>query len=164
MRKFFRTTVPHGVSRFMSKTLVFKTPSIIEHLLVNVIEDADGNKCGSISNDIQLLLNQNRLNHLGPDNISQYLDQLSVNLSKPFSALTQLRKKMTDEQLMHFMKSRYVQTPSEMKAWISYLNNQYDKVLDDVEKEVMRQAVEYAEAQKAKEEEQLNKDSTETVI
>lgn len=38
--------------------------------------------------------------------------------------LASIRNKMSDEQLMSFIKSRYIQTPSELMAYYNYLESE----------------------------------------
>ena len=41
------------------------------------------------------------------------------------SGLANLRSRMTDEQLGSFIKSRFIQSRSELLSWSSYLESQY---------------------------------------
>ena len=45
---------------------------------------------------------------------------------------------MSDYDLLKFCKSRYVQSPSEMMAWLDYLSANYEKLSDDVAKAVAK--------------------------
>lgn len=38
--------------------------------------------------------------------------------------MSELRKKVSDTDLLSFCKSRYIQTPSELRAWSNYLNTE----------------------------------------
>ena len=100
-----------------SADTVFYQPPIYESLLVNVNEELD---LVSVSNDIYLLLNQNRLSALGEDNVKKIFD----SIGSQSSAVSELRKKVSDSDLLSFCKSRYIQTPSELRAWSNYLNTE----------------------------------------
>lgn len=100
-----------------SSEAVFYQPPIYDSLLVNYSKSFDA---VSVSNDIYLLLNQNRLSALGEDNVKKILD----SIGSQSSAMSELRKKISDSDLLSFCKSRYIQTPSELRAWSNYLNTE----------------------------------------
>lgn len=100
-----------------SSEAVFYQPPIYDTLLVNYSKSLDA---VSVSNDIYLLLNQNRLSALGEDNVKKILD----SIGSQSSAMSELRKKISDSDLLSFCKSRYIQTPSELRAWSNYLNTE----------------------------------------
>lgn len=85
--------------------------------------DMDGNPAIQVSNDIFLLFNQQRLAALGTDTVNKWLESLTPQND----ALAQLRSKCTDEQLLQFVKSKYIQSASELEAWSGYLNAHFDK-------------------------------------
>lgn len=91
---------------------------IIEGL--NVIEeiDSDGNKGYRIISDISLIFDQKRLNSLSSDSVRAWLNTLQGGTSEP--ALSGL----SDQQLMQYVKSRHIQSPSDLKAWSDYLISQ----------------------------------------
>lgn len=76
-----------------------------------------------------MLFNQNRLNSVGRDTIQKWLDGLTPRSD----SLAQLRKKVSDEQLMDMCKSRYIQSSSELLAWSEYLNANYADILSEIE-------------------------------
>lgn len=75
----------------------------------------------SIVDDVYMLFNQQRLDRMTNAALSQWLQ----NTSRTDSQLAQLRSKMTDAQLGSFIKSRYIQSRSELLAWSGYLESQY---------------------------------------
>lgn len=91
--------------------------------------------------DISLLLNQQRmLDTLGLDTFKQWLSYFKTSASQTSIDTS----KYTDDQLMYFIKSRYIQAPSELKAWSEYLNSCADEVISEYnsEMEKLRQAQE----------------------
>lgn len=70
----------------------------------------------SYKNDIYLLFNQKRLNGLGVDTVNNWLKSLTSSPSTDF-----VKGKYTDEQLLSVVKSRHIQSPSELKRWADYL-------------------------------------------
>lgn len=99
--------------------------------------------------DISLLLNQQRmLDTLGLDTFKEWLSYFKASTEQTGVDTS----KYTDEQLMHFIKSRYIQAPSELKSWSEYLNNCADEVISEYnsEMEKLRKAQE-EEVKKAQE-------------
>ena len=102
------------------------TPNVVDNLCVNFQKLADGSDVVFLDSDVSLLFNQERLNDtLGRDGIKHFFDSLSSR-SVP---LTELRSKISDDDLASICKSRYLQQPSEILAWSEYLNNNYSDLL-----------------------------------
>lgn len=105
------------------------TPNIVDNLCVNFQKLADGSDVVFLDSDVSLLFNQERLNDvLGRDGIKHFFDSLSSR-SVP---LTELRSKISDDDLASICKSRYLQQPSEILAWSEYLNNNYADLLTQI--------------------------------
>lgn len=83
---------------------------------------------GSVSyvDDVYMLFNQQRLDKMTLDTLSQYLEQLS----KQSNPLRELRSRVPDKYIMNFIKSRYIQHPSELEAWSNYLDATYSQEMD----------------------------------
>lgn len=97
-------------------------PSPVDELLMVEGVDLNGNKTVKHVNDIFLLFNQQRLASLGTDTVNKWLESLTPKND----ALAELRSKCTDEQLLQFVKSKYIQSASELEAWSTYLNTHFD--------------------------------------
>ncbi|QRV61761.1 hypothetical protein [Microvirus sp.] len=105
------------------------TPNVVDNLCVNVQKLADGSDVVFLDSDVSLLFNQERLNDtLGRDGIKHFFDSLSSR-SVP---LSELRSKISDEDLACICKSRYLQQPSEILAWSEYLNNNYSDLMAQI--------------------------------
>ncbi len=113
------------------------TPNVVDNLCVNFQKLADGSDVVFLDSDVSLLFNQERLNEtLGRDGIKHFFDSLSSR-SVP---LTELRSKISDEDLASICKSRYLQQPSEILAWSEYLNNNYADLLTQIRDRVSSSA------------------------
>lgn len=78
--------------------------------------------------DATLLLNEQRIiNDIGEDNYRNFIRELQVNPSSPYKD-----GNFTDEQLMTEIKSRYVQSPSEVREWVRDMLDHQEKISDDV--------------------------------
>ena len=99
--------------------------SPIDDFLLSETVDNDGNLALRHVNDVYLLFNQQRLANLGVDTINSWLESLSPKSD----ALAELRSKCTDQQLLTLVKSKYIQSASELQAWSGYLNAHLDSEL-----------------------------------
>jgi hypothetical protein len=52
-----------------------------------------------------------------------------VNSSVYLPEILKMRSKLTDDQLCSFVKSRFIQSPSELMAWSQYLMNSQDEMI-----------------------------------
>lgn len=110
----------------------FVQPSPIRDFMtekVTYFSGSDKKTAIAYVDDIYMLFNQNRLNSVGRDTIQKWLDGLTPRSD----SLAQLRKKVSDEQLMDMCKSRYIQSSSELLAWSEYLNANYASILSEIE-------------------------------
>ena len=77
--------------------------------------------------DATLLLNEQRIiNDIGEDNYRNFIRELQVNPSSPYKD-----GNFTDEQLMTEIKSRYVQSPSEVREWVRDMLDKQEQISDD---------------------------------
>ena len=88
----------------------------------------DGVKSVTLTSDIYMLFNQQRLDRMSRERLIAYFDQLSVRDTQ----MSELRSKLTDDQLCSFVKSRYIQSRSELMAWSQYLMSSQDSVIADI--------------------------------
>lgn len=96
----------------------FREESPVDQFRFQEIE-IDGEKSVRLTSDIYMLFNQDKLDRLSKQSLLDYFDQLSI--SQP--QFSELRSKLTDDQLMSFVKSRFIQSKSELMAWSQYLMN-----------------------------------------
>lgn len=87
--------------------------------------DKDGTEVVTLTSDIYMLFNQQRLDRMSKDRLLAYFENLSVNEPK----MRELRSKLSDEQLCSFVKSRFIQSPSELMAWSQYLMSSQDEMI-----------------------------------
>lgn len=110
------------------RTIVKYTPPVYDELCYTPITHRDGKVRMVRHNDIDLLLHSEKLQVLGDDVARAVVEQFRADVSKsnPY-------KDFTDEQLMETVKSRYVQTPAELDAWMSILGDKMEKLNMDIE-------------------------------
>ena len=89
------------------------------------VEELDGSI--RFVSDATLLLNEQRIiNDIGEDNYRNFIRELQVNPSSPYKECN-----FTDEQLMTEIKSRYVQSPSEVREWVRDMLDKQEQISDE---------------------------------
>lgn len=99
---------------------------------LNFVEQEDGSL--RVVSDVTLLFNMERLQEtLGEDNIRSLIRSMQTNPKSPYSS-----GRFTDDQLLQQIKSRYIQHPSEVRAWMEELVDEADIVRSDYEELVAK--------------------------
>lgn len=105
--------------------------------------------CVKVSSDVQLLFNQKRIAaSLGKDTLEAWLDGLS-----PKDAGIDTSK-FTNDQLLSFIKSRHLQSLSELRAWSTYLNQSGEQILNEFKSQVESEQLRQLELVKAAQQQQ----------
>lgn len=87
--------------------------------------ELNGEEVVTLTSDIYMLFNQQRLDRMSKDRLLAYFENLSVTDPK----MSELRSKLSDDQLCSFVKSRFIQSPSELMAWSQYLMSSQDEMI-----------------------------------
>lgn len=87
--------------------------------------EVNGNEVVTLTSDIHMLFNQQRLDRMSKDRLLAYFENLSVTDPK----MSELRSKLSDDQLCSFVKSRFIQSPSELMSWSQYLMSSQDEMI-----------------------------------
>lgn len=99
---------------------------------LNFIEQEDGSV--RVVSDVTLLFNMERLQEvLGEDNIRSLIHSMQTDPKSPYSD-----GRFTDDQLLQQIKSRYIQHPSEIRAWMEQLVDEADLTRSDYEELVAK--------------------------
>lgn len=104
------------------------------------VEHKDGSI--TVSNDISLIFNQQRLeNKITAVELREYIQRYTPNRSAYTAQLD-------DDTLLSTLKSRHIQSLSEMRAWAEYCMENYNSLIEEAE-EKARLAAESAAAESA---------------
>lgn len=96
----------------------------------------------TVSTDISLIFNQQRLeNKLSASELRDYVQRYTPNKSVYTAQLD-------DETLLNTLKSRHIQSLSEMRSWAEYCMENYDSLIKEAE-EKARLASEQAASEQA---------------
>lgn len=94
-----------------------------------------------VSSDITLIFNQQRLeNKLTASELREYIQRYTPNRSVYTAQLD-------DETLLNTLKSRHIQSLSEMRAWAEYCMENYDSLIKEAEEKARVAAEEKAAAE-----------------
>lgn len=114
-----------------------KVPVQDKLMQLSTVENKDGSI--TISTDITLIFNQQRLeNKLTASELREYIQRYTPNRSVYTAQLD-------DETLLSTLKSRHIQSLSELRAWAEYCMENYDSLIKEAE-EKARLAAESAAA------------------
>jgi hypothetical protein len=113
-----------------SKTFVISGMSSAIAVVVQPIEslrfypDEDG--CIHMNSDVNLLMNAERIrNQIGEENYLNIVRSIQPSRS-PY------KNKMDDDMLISTLKSRYLQSPAEVDAWMASLDQKYQDMVAEV--------------------------------
>lgn len=120
LTSYSRVPRPRGCGLVDFNRSEFYQPSMIDDFLF--VKDnppySDGESI-TITSDVTMLFNQERLDRMTKEALIQHFDSMSVQSPK----FADIRSKISDDQLCSIVKSRYIQSPSELMAYSSYLVN-----------------------------------------
>lgn len=119
-----RVSSPNNVANKELRQSEFLEPSPVNDFIFQEHE-VDGTVSVRCSSDIYMLFNQKRLDRMSCESLVKYFSDLSVTEPK----MKKLRSKLSDDQLCSFVKSRFIQSPSELMAWSQYLMNSQDEMV-----------------------------------
>lgn len=106
---------------------------------LSTVVDKDGSV--TVSTDISLIFNQQRLeNKLTAGELREYIQRYTPNRSVYTAQLD-------DETLLDTLKSRHIQSLSEMRAWAEYCMENYDSLIKEAEEKARVAAEEKAAAE-----------------
>lgn len=125
---------------YKPKNVILRTESPIDQFHFDKCTPSDdGVEAVIVSNPLYMIFNQERLSSIGQFNVQEWIDSMN-RISN--DNLKELRSKVSDDDLIKYMKSRYCQSPCELAMWSSYLVNETDKLSDEVKAFVAQQQTE----------------------
>nr|DAQ09264.1 MAG TPA: hypothetical protein [Microviridae sp.] len=102
-----------------------KVPVQDKLMQLSTVVSEDGSV--TVSTDISLIFNQQRLeNKLTAGELREYIQRYTPNRSVYTAQLD-------DETLLDTLKSRHIQSLSEMRAWAEYCMENYDSLIKEAE-------------------------------
>lgn len=118
-----------------------KVPVQDKLMQLSTVKNKDGSV--TVSTDISLIFNQQRLeNKLTASELREYIQRYTPNKSVYTAQLD-------DDTLLSTLKSRHIQSLSEMRAWAEYCMENYDSLIKEAEEKARVAAEEKAAAEAA---------------
>lgn len=118
-----------------------KVPVQDKLMQLSTFKDKDGSI--TISSDISLIFNQQRLeNKLTAGELREYIQRYTPNKSVYTTQLD-------DDTLLSTLKSRHIQSLSEMRSWAEYCMENYDSLIKEAEEKARVAAEESASVEAA---------------
>lgn len=118
-----------------------KVPVQDKLMQLSTVQGKDGSI--TVSNDISLIFNQQRLeNKLTANELREYIQRYTPNRSVYTAQLD-------DDTLLNTLKSRHIQSLSEMRAWAEYCMENYDSLIKEAEEKARIAAEERSAADSA---------------
>lgn len=100
-----------------------KSKFVVRDKLIVLSSYVDSDGVFHVLNDISLLFNQQRLeNRLSPTELREMFNRYSPNKSRYLAQLD-------DDTLLSTLKSRHIQSLSEIKSWTEYCIENFDDLL-----------------------------------
>jgi hypothetical protein len=94
-----------------------------------MVSTDDGRKCTLLTNPLYMLLNQKRIEELadiGIDNARKWFQTMVENKSVS-SELSEAVQNLSNAEIMTMIRSRHIQTPSEINSWCRYMHDNMDE-------------------------------------
>lgn len=115
----------------VKNTLTAEKSLVHEFQFEERVSKQDGSPMFQVCDPIYLLFNQQRLNSIGAGAVQLWLQDMSSAASSP---LSELLKQCSDDDLLTMVKSRHLQSPSEILAWAQYMTSNMEKFQSEVAK------------------------------
>lgn len=127
--RYYKERVKRSKRVVDTSLAVLFQPSVVSPLYSEDIMFNDGTVGKYRHDDIYLLFNQQRLNALGSDTANDWIASLSFQSNSP---LHDLLDKCTDDQKLSLIKSRHIQSASELQAWDNFLTSVSDVTIGNI--------------------------------
>lgn len=132
---------------YKDKNMNYYQPSLVASFYKEEsISSESGEPMDVYHDPIYMLFNQQRLSKLGAGAIEMWLNQMNQSKANP---LAELRKECSDEDLVSMIKSRHLQSPSEILSWSRLMVSKMDEFKTEVAKLVASKEVEQPTATKS---------------
>lgn len=120
--------------------VVVRTATPVDEFHFDTIVPAHvGSECTIVSNPLYVIFNSERLSQLGDYSLKEWIESMNQSNSDP---LKELRKNVSDDDLINLMKSRYCQQPCEIAQWSAYLQGKIDTLTKEAQELAAAQSLE----------------------
>lgn len=127
MKKYLIRRPVRVFNRGMLVNSEFRQTTPVDEFYRQKVVTSSGDDAVRVTSDIYMLLNQDRLDRMTAENFQRYIERASAH----DSVFSSLRSKLSDSDLFKFVKSRFIQSRSELLAWSHYLDYQQSKATEE---------------------------------
>lgn len=139
MSKFNKLLSFVPVRRYVRAHTTVQSPITIRNYNDLRIHEFKGSSTGEIVHgyydDIALLLMQKKYDKVNSLEYQSFMKDFTLNVS---NVRKPVKPKMSDEQLMKYIKGKNCQSASEVSAWFDYISSQYDIVKSEYDENVRK--------------------------
>lgn len=147
-RRLGYSSVVNNNAMYGVEKMEVRQPSLVdEYYHQESVCPETGEKVIGYHHPLYMIFNQERLDRLGDGAVQMWLKSLE---NAGNSAYNKVKDKLSDDDMLKLVKSRHIQSPSELETWLSYLNERADVF----NKEVARIVAEEKQAQEQQQQQQ----------
>lgn len=120
----------------------YRVPSMIDEFFTEKgITNTTGEVCIAHTHPLCVFLNQKRIDRIKGATLDTYVQQLNAGA---LSQLSEMKLKLSDDELVSMCRSRYCQTPSEVRAYLQSITTSEKTFHDEVKRhlDIINQQVE----------------------
>lgn len=110
---------------------IVREPSLVDSFyMVEGVCSETGDNTVSYQDPLVMLFNQERLSQMGDAAVKMWIDSMSKAQG---SAMSELKSKLSDDELIQLVKSRHIQSPSELQAYAEWCTENMDEFTRQVQ-------------------------------
>lgn len=159
-RRYGYSSVVKNNAMFGVEKMEVRQPSLVdEYYHQETICPETGEKVMGYHHPLYMLFNQERLDRLGDGAVQMWLKSLE---SAGNGAYSELKSKLSDDDLLKIVKSRHIQSPSELETWLNQLNERAELFNKEVAQIVAEQKQQQEQQQQQAQQQQQVVESSKT--
>lgn len=136
-RRLSYSSVVKNNAMFGVEKMEVRQPSLVdEYYHQESVCPETGEKVIGYHHPLYMLFNQERLDRLGDGAVQMWLKSLE---NAGNSAYNEIKSKLSADDMLKLVKSRHIQSPSELETWLNYLNERADSFNKEVAQIVMEE-------------------------
>lgn len=124
-------TKPLDVKVTSQPTSQQRPTDLLDDFLYQPVKQEDGSYLHLFYDQSTVISDVSFAQRLSPQNMQILVDRMNAS-KRSADALAALRSKLTDEQLIDTIKSRYIQRPADLIAYMDSINTDYNLAADEV--------------------------------
>lgn len=124
-------TTPLNITVESQPCDVQRQPDLLDDFVYESVKNDDGSYIHLFYDQSTVISDVSFAQRLSPQNMQILVDRMNAS-KRSADALAALRSKLTDEQLLDTIKSRYIQRPADLIAFMDGINSDYNAAAQDV--------------------------------